>query len=79
MFNYNTIEVILFWSLFAFGVFAVFYWQKEPSIALGAFTLVAIFGYSKLHKTWLLEDEIERLESLKEVRERRDAEQKEAE
>ena len=65
MLNYNTIKVILFWGLFAFGVFAVFYWQDDPTIALTAFTFVALFGYSKFYKTWLLEDQIERLEDSK--------------
>ena len=75
MLNYNTFEIILYWGLFAFAVFAGFYWQDEPSIAFTAFLFVAIFGFSKFYKTWLLEDEIERLEDSKKLLEDRVKEQ----
>ena len=63
MLNWNTFEVILYWSLFAFAVFAIFYWQDNPSTGLTAFSFVAIWGYSKFHEAWRLEDKIDRLEN----------------
>ena len=65
MLNWNTFETILYWGLFAFATFASFYWLDDQSIAWTAFLFVAIFGYSSLHKTWVLEDKIELLEQSK--------------
>lgn len=71
MLNYETFEVVLYWGLFGFGIFASFYWHNNLSIALTSFLFVAFFGFSKMHRTWVLEDEIKRLEESKKLLEDR--------
>ena len=75
MLNYDTFEAICYWSLFIFAIFALFYWKGDHSTALTAFSFVAIWGYSKFHHTWFLEDKIEELEESKKSVENRLKEQ----